>query len=172
MIKKKILSEIAVYTGEVKMPKDFEIDNIELVKNIFISNYCKDMNHPFSREWDKLKTFITDFIRLKYHKSLVPNTTFGKYYERNERSRPLLHLNPVDLMHSPDYILLYGIDIDPKTCEIIIHFDDNRRKGKVYNFNLETNKFIMFPSSQLYYINNSKNSFSNYVQTICFDYVI
>jgi len=34
MIEKKILSEISIYFGQVKMPKGFEIEKDELVKNI------------------------------------------------------------------------------------------------------------------------------------------
>jgi hypothetical protein len=83
----------------------------------------------------------------------------------------MISVDPIDLKNSPDFIFLYGVEIDPKTCEVIVYYDDNRRKGRSYTFNLETNSFIMFPSSQLYYIKNNKNCFLNYIQTINFDFI-
>jgi hypothetical protein len=171
MINKKTLSEISIYSGKIKMPEGFEIKKETLVKDISISNYYEDVKHPFSIEWDKLKNFITDFTLVEHKLSLIPKNTSGKYYERNEVSKPIVSVNPVDLKNSPDFILLYGVEIDPETCEVVIYYDDNRRKGRSYNFNLETNSFIMFPSSQLYYIKNNKNSFLNYIQTISFDFI-
>ena len=39
MINKKVLSEIDIYSGKIKMPKGFEIDRSQLVKNITVTNY-------------------------------------------------------------------------------------------------------------------------------------
>lgn len=171
MITKKTLSEIALYYGEVKMPEGFEIEKDELVKNIFLSKYYENMEYPFSKTWDKLKTYVTDFIRVKYIIDLIVKKTFGDFYEKNEVSKPKLEINQNDLRNSPDFVLLYGVEIDSKTCEIIIYYDDNRRKGKSFNFTLENNKFIMFPASQFYYIKNNKNSYLNFIQTITFEYI-
>jgi len=170
MINKKVLPEIGIYSGNIKMPEGYEIKKEELVKNITVSNYYEDINYPFSKEWDKLKNFVTDYSKIDHGLYLVPKKTFGKYYERNEISKPLSEVDPIDLKNSPDYVLLYGVEIDPSTCEIVIYYDDNRRKGRSYNFNLETNNFVMFPSTQKYYIKNNKNSFLNYIQTITFYY--
>jgi hypothetical protein len=171
MITKKTLSEIALYYDEVKMPEGFEIEKEELVKNIFLSSYYENIEYPFSKTFDKLKTYITDFIRIEHNLNLIPKKTFGNFYEKNEISKPKLEIDLVDLKNSPDFVLLYGVEIDPKTCEIIIQYDNNRRKGKSFNFMLESNKFIMFPASQLYHIKNNKNSYLNFVQTITFEYI-
>jgi len=171
MITKKTSYEISLYYGEVKMPEGFEIEKDELVKNIFLSKYYENMEYPFSKTWDKLKTYITDFIRVKYNIDLIVKKTFGDFYEKNEVSKSKLEVNQNDLRNSSDFVLLYGVEIDPKTCEIIIYYDDNRRKGKSFNFTLETNKFIIFPASQLYYIKNNKNSYLNFIQTITFEYI-
>jgi len=171
MINKKVLSEVSIYSGKIKMPEGFEIQKENLVKNISISNYYEDIKYPFSIEWDKLKNFITEFTLVEHKLNLIPKDTSGKYYERNEISKPMISVDPIDLKNSPDFIFLYGVEIDPKTCEVIVYYDDNRRKGRSYTFNLETNSFIMFPSSQLYYIKNNKNSFLNYIQTINFDFI-
>jgi hypothetical protein len=171
MIQKKLLSEISFYYGKIKMPEGFEIDKGELVKDITLSTLYEDVNFPFSKNFDKLKTYITDFLYLEHKLNLIYKKTYGKYYEKNEISPPKLEIDPVDLRNSSDFILLYGVEIDPKTCEIIIYYDDNRRKGRSWTINLENNEFILFPSTQLYYINNKKNSYLNFIQTVFFDYI-
>ena len=171
MINKKVLSEIDIYSGKIKMPERFEIDRSELVKNITVSNYYQDIGHPFSREWDKVKSFISDFFLLEHKLGLAAINTFGKFFEKNEISKPIITADSFDLINSPDYVFLYGVGTDPGTCEIVIYYDDNRRKNKVYRHKLETNEFIMFPSTQLYYIENNKNRYLNYIQTILFNYV-
>jgi hypothetical protein len=171
MIQKNILSETSIYFGKVKMPKGFEIEEDELVKNIILSSYYENVEYPFSRTWDKLKTYVLDFLRIEYNLNLINKKTFGNFYEKNEISQPKLEIDPIDLKNSPDFVFLYGVEIDPKTCEIIIHYDDNRRKGKTWKIFLEKNMFVMFPSSLLYYIKNSKNSYLNFVQTITFEYI-
>lgn len=171
MIEKKVLSEIALYYGTIKMPEGFEIEKDELVKNITLSSYYENINYPFSKTWDKLKTYITDFMKVEHGINLICKKTFGNFYEKNEISKPKIEINPVDLKNSSDFVLLYGVEIDSKTCEIVIYYDDNRRKGKSWNFPLEKDRFVMFPSSQFYYINNSKNSYLNFIQTITFEHI-
>ena len=171
MIKKKILSEIALYFGSVKMPKEFEIERENLVKDIMLSSYYENLDFPYSNTFEKLKTFIADFMRVEHKLDLITRKSYGNFYEKNETSRPILEINPMDLRNSPDFVLLYGVEIEPKTCEIIISYDDNRRKGKNWRINLENNKFVMFPASQSFYIKNNKNSYLNFIQTITFEYL-
>jgi len=169
MINKKVLSEIAIYHGKIKMPKGFEIEKDELVKNILLSKYYENVNYPFSIAWDKLKTFIIDFMTTEYDMSLTPHVNYGNFYEKGETSKPKLEINLMDLKNSHDFVLLYGVEIDPDTCKIIINYDDNKRKGKRFEYNLNNDYFIMFPTSLLYYVENNKNSYLNFIQTIIFD---
>jgi hypothetical protein len=171
MIEKKILSETTLYHGEIKMPEGFEIEREELSKNIFYSKYYENVDYPFSRTFDKLKTFITDFIRIEHKYNLVPKKIYGDYFEKNENSKLKSELNLLDLKNSADFVLLYGVEIDPNTCTIEIHYDNNRRKGNTWSISLENNKFVMFPTSQSYYIKNIKNSYLNFIQIITFEYI-
>ena len=171
MINKKVLSEIALYCGTVKMPEGFEIEKEELTKNIFLSQYYENFEYHFSITFDKLKNFITDFIKVEHNLNLVPKKIYGNFYEKNEISKPKLEVDPVDLRNSCDFVFLYGAEIDSETCEVVVYYDDNRRKGRSWNINLKTNEFVMFPSSQLFYIKNNNNSHLNFVQTIHFEYI-
>ena len=48
-----------------------------------------------------------------------------------------------------------------------IHYEDNRRKG----ISQENNQFIMFPSTNMYYLTNNQKDSLNFVQTITYEYI-
>ena len=54
------------------MPKSFEIDREVLKKHILTHN-IHDCPFPFSKEWDKLNTYLREHIYLKYDFSLIIN---------------------------------------------------------------------------------------------------
>tara|TARA_R110002020_G_scaffold440_1_gene2167 strand:+ start:373 stop:876 length:504 start_codon:yes stop_codon:yes gene_type:complete len=159
---KKVLSEIGLYYGDVAMPKGFEIDRDKLQRDILSSN-IKDVKFPYSREWDKLTTYIREHINVEYRFTLVNKETWGNTYKPQEISIPLLNIDPVDLRNSPDYTLLYGVNV--KNCSVRIHYDDNRRAGRSWDIPLTNNQFIMFPSTQLYYITNNQKDSLNFILT-------
>ena len=166
-MQKKVLSEIALYFGDVTMPKDWDIDRDKLQKDILISNIDNSV-FPFSKEWDKLNTYIREHVNLEYHFQLINKQTWGNTYRPQEVSIPLLNIDPVDLRNSPDYTLLYGVSV--KNCMVRIHYEDNRRKGKSWDIPLENNKFIMFPSTNMYYLINDQKDNLNFVQTMTYEY--
>jgi|TARA_R100001163_G_scaffold999_2_gene1573 hypothetical protein len=161
-VEKKILTEISLYFGKVNMPKGFEIEPDILCDDILKSNQSNS-EFPFSRNWDKLNTYITEHINLEHGIKLVNRKTWGDTFKSNETSQPLSKIDPVD------FVLLYGVKT--KNCSVRFHYNDNRRKIRSWNVELKDNCFILFPSNCLYYIkNNQKDSF-NYIQTILYDYI-
>ena len=165
-MQKKVLTEQAIYCGDVSMPKHWEIDRVDLAHHILHSNLTNE-KLQFSRTYDKLNVYIKEHIDLKYNFKLVEKETWGKIYKPNETTTPLLEVNPVDLIHSPDFILLYGVKV--KNCNVRIHYDDNRRKGRSWDIPLTNNKFIMFPSTNMYYLTNTQKDDLNFVQTITYE---
>ena len=165
---KKVLSEIALYYGDVSMPKDWEIDPIELSHHI-LQYQIDNKKFSFSRTWDKLNTYIGEHIRLKYNIQLINKKTWGNIYSPHETTVPLLNVDPVDLRNSPDYTLLYGVNV--KDCSVRIHYDDNRRAGRSWDIELKNNMFIMFPSANMYYITNNQKYSLNFIQTITYEFV-
>ena len=165
-MQKKVLSEQAIYYGDVTMPKDWEIDRNELSNYILQSN-IRNSEFLFSRTWSKLNKYIIEHIRLRHKLDLQNKKTWGNIYKPTETTIPLLHINPVDLQNSPDFVLLYGVLIEE--CNVTIHYDNNRKKGNTWNIPLENNKFIMFPSTNMYYITNNQKRSLNFVQTITYD---
>ena len=165
---KKVLTEKALYYGDVAMPKGFEIDRDKLQSDILKSRINNE-KFPYSREWDKLNTYLREHIKVEYDFSLVNKDTWGNVYKPKEISIPLLNIDPVDLRNSPDYILLYGVNV--KDCSVRIHYDDNRRAGRSWNIPLTNNRFIMFPSMQMYYLTNNQKDSLNFILTITNEFI-
>ena len=167
-MQKKVLSEIDLYYGIIDMPKGFEINREKLQSDI-LSSQIKNSEFPFSRTWDMLNTYLRDHVNLEYGFTLVNKETWGNIYKPKEISIPLLNIDPVDLKNSADYTFLYGVNV--KDCMVKIHYDDNRRKGRSWDIPLLNNGFIMFPSTNMYYLTNNQKDSLNFVQTIAYDYV-
>ena len=167
-MQKKVLSEIDLHYGTIDMPKRFETDRDKLQADILLSQ-IKNSKFPYSREWDKLNTYMREHINVEYGFTLVNKETWGNVYKPKEISIPLLNIDPVDLLNSPDYTLLYGVKV--KDCNVRIHYENNRRKGRSWEMPLTNNKFIMFPSTNMYYLTNNQKDSLNFVQTITYEYV-
>ena len=165
---KKVLTEQSIYFGDVSMPKDWEIDQNDLAHHILQSNLTNE-ELQFSRTFDKLNTYIKEFINLKHGITLLSKSAWGNIYKPNETTIPLLNIDPVDLRNAPDYTLLYGVKVEE--CMVRIHYEDNRRKSKSWDMPLTNNKFIMFPSTNMYYLTNNQKDSLNFVQTTTYEYV-
>ena len=167
-MQKKVLSEIALYHGDVAMPKDWDIDRDKLQQDILTSNVT-DSPFPFSKELDKLNTYVREHINLNYEFTLINKNIWGNMCKPQEITTRLLNIDPVDLRNSPDYTFLYGVNV--KNCMVRIHYEDNRRKGRSWDIPLTNNNFIMFPSTNMYYITNNQKDSLNFVQTITYEYI-
>ena len=169
-MKKKVLSEIDLYFGQIEMPKDFEIDREKLTLDILLyKNY--NNNFPFSRTWDMLQTYLRDHINLEYGFSLVHKKTTGEIYKPREYSHSLLQVDPVDLKHSPDYVMLYGVNVEKNSCKVFIEYDSNRRKGRSYEIILNDNDFVMFPSTQRYHVTANMSEQLNFILTSTYEFI-
>ena len=165
---KNILTEQSLFYGDIDMPKNWEIDRTELAHHILHSSLTNE-KLQFSKTYDKLNTYMKDFIGLDYGIKLVNKSTWGNIYKPNETTIPLLNIDPVDLRNSPDFTMLYGVKV--KDCFVRIHYEDNRRKGRSWDIELKNNMFIMFPSTNMYYLTNNQKDSLNFVQTITYEYI-
>ena len=167
-MQKKVLTEQSLFYGDIDMPKGFEIDQEKLTNDILQSTF-NTKEFPFSRTWDMLNTYMRDFIGLDYGINLVNKSTWGNIYKPAETTIPLLNIDPVDLRNSPDFTMLYGVKV--KDCFVRIHYEDNRRKGRSWDIELKNNMFIMFPSTNMYYLTNNQKDSLNFIQTITYEYI-
>ena len=167
-MQRQVLTEQSLFYGDIDMPKGFEIDQEKLTNDILQSTF-NSKEFPFSRTWDMLNTYMRDHIGLDYGINLVNKSTWGNIYKPNETTIPLLNIDPVDLRNSPDFTMLYGVKV--KDCFVRIHYEDNRRKGRSWDIELKNNMFIMFPSTNMYYLTNNQKDSLNFVQTITYEYI-
>ena len=56
-MQKKVLSQIALYYGDVAMPKDWDIDRDKLSGDI-LQSQIQNKKFPFSKTWDTLNTCL------------------------------------------------------------------------------------------------------------------
>ena len=162
-MQKKVLTEQSLYYGDVAMPKDWDIDRDKLQQDI-LKSQVTNSELPFSRTFDMLNTYLREHINVEYDFTLINKEMWGNVYKPKEISIPLLNIDPTDLRNSPDYVLLYGVNV--KDCSVRIYYDDNRRAGKSWDIPLKNNQFIMFPSMQMYYITNNQKDSLNSILTI------
>ena len=167
-MQKKVLSEIGLYYGDVAMPKYWEIDRVDLAHQI-LQYQTNNKKFIHSKTWDKLNTYIREHIGLEYNIQLINKEVRGNIYPPHETTLPLLDIDPVDLRNSPDYTLLYGVNV--KDCSVRIHYDANRRAGRSWDMPLTNNQFIMFPSTQMYYITNNQKDSLNFILTTTYEYI-
>ena len=167
-MQRQVLTEQSLFYGDINMPKGFEIDQEKLTNDILQSTF-NSKEFPFSRTWDMLNTYMRDFIGLDYGINLINKSTWGNIYKPAETTIPLLNIDPVDLRNSPDFTMLYGVKV--KDCFVRIHYEDNRRKGRSWDIELKNNMFIMFPSTNMYYLTNNQKDSLNFVQTITYEYI-
>ena len=167
-MQKKVLTEQALYYGDVAMPKDWDIDRDKLSGDI-LQSVIQNKDFPFSRTWDMLNTYMREHIHLKHSFTLINKETWGNVYKPKEISIPLLNIDPVDLRNSPDYTFLYGVNV--KDCSVRIHYDQNRRAGRSWDIPLKNNGFVMFPSTQMYYITNNQKDSLNFILTTTYEFI-
>ena len=183
-MQKKVLSEIDLYYGEIITPKGFEIkrDTIKnsilnsFIKEKRISNNIKDYSYvdyelEYCQAHQWLQDYIRDHFRVKYDKALILKLHWGNVYEYNQKSFSRTTVDPVDLRNSPDYTLIYGVDVGKDSTGVVIEYEDNRRKGRTWHLPLNNNHFVMFPSTNQYFITPNKSKQINIFLTNTYEYI-
>jgi len=180
-MQKKVLSEIDLYVDTVQ---GIEIDRAKIkndILNSFVSekrlsknkkDYSyQDFKVPFSKPLQWLKDYLRDHFRVDYYRTLIPKKEWGNIYNQYESSYTRHQVDLVDLKNSPDYTCLYGVDVAKDSCELVIEYDDNRRKNRTWHIPLANNKFIIFPSTQRYFISQNTSKQMNIFLTMTYEYI-
>ena len=183
-MQKKVLSEIDLYYGEIITPKGFEIkrDTIKnsilnsFIKEKRISNNIKDYSYvdyelEYCQAHQWLQEYVRDHFMIKFNKALIPKLHWGNVYEYNQKSFSRTTVDPVDLRNSPDYTLIYGVDVGKDSTGVVIEYEDNRRKGRTWHLPLNNNHFVMFPSTNQYFITPNKSKQINIILTNTYEYI-
>ena len=184
-MQKVVLSEIDCISGFIESPKGFEI-NRDVIKNDIIKSYInedriskkeKDFTYydykvNFSQPLQWYKDYLRDHFRIEHNKTLIPKLDFGIILDKKQQSHNRNLVEPLDLLHAPDYTCVYGVDIDDEEqLEIVIHYDDNRRVNRTWHIPLQNNKFVIFPSMQRFYISENKSSKLQTILISTYEYI-
>tara|TARA_R110002074_G_scaffold155433_2_gene311165 strand:- start:335 stop:877 length:543 start_codon:yes stop_codon:yes gene_type:complete len=172
----KVLSNIDIYTDTIKgteipLPK-LRVDIFEsFVLKKRMSNNPKDYAYEdysinFHQPFQWVQDYIRDHFNLKHNKNLIPVQSWGNIYGPLEQSYSRNQVQPLNLHEAPDYTWIYGIDVLKDSCELVMEYDDNRRAGRTWHIPLQTNKFIIFPSTQRYFISKNKGCEMNVFLTV------
>ena len=180
-MQKKVLSEIDLYIDTVQVIK---IDRAK-IKNDILNSFAfdkrlsqnkkdysyQDFEVPFSKPLQWLKDYLRDHFRVESHRTLVGKKEWGNVYGPHASSYTRHQVDPIYLKDAPDYTCLYGLDVAQDSCELVIEYDDNRRKNRTWHIPLEDNQFIIFPSTQRYFISQNKSKQMNIFLTMTYEYI-
>ena len=180
-MQQKVLSQIDIYTDTVQ---GSQIDNSQLKNDLLnssilekrLSDNSKDYSYqdlqlPFSKSYSWLVDYVRDHFNVDYHKVLVPKKEWGNIYLPKESSHSRHQVEPLLLKQSPDYTYIYCVEVTKNTCEFVMEYDDNRRANRAWHIPLETNKLIIFPSTQRYFISQNTGKYMNVFITVNCEYV-
>ena len=183
-MKKVVLSEISLIHGSVAMPKGFEIDR-DQIRNDIIESYVKqkrindnpkayafdDYVVPFSQPLQWMQDYLRDHVRVEHGFTLVSKNMHGNVMHPKEKSWTRHQVDPVDLRNSPDYTVIYGVDVKENSSECIIEYDDNRRKNRTWHLPIKDNEFIMFPSTNKYSFSPNTSNGLNIILTLNYEFI-
>jgi len=179
-MKKKVLSEIDLYIDTVQVLKldRKKIKNDILHSFVFkkrLSRNNKDYSYqdfeiPFSKPLQWLNDYLRDHFQVDHGRTLIFKKTWGNVYNQHESSYTRHQIQPMLLNDAPDYTCLYGVDVAKDSCELVIEYDDNRIKNRTWHIPLADNKFIIFPSTQRYFISQNRSKHMNIFLTMTYTY--
>jgi hypothetical protein len=161
-MEKKVLTEQALYFGDIKMPKNFEVNRSQLAIDILTASIQNKF--PISKNFHKINNYIIEYLKAKYEISVINKTVKGFLYKTEETTNPCMDIDFRSLKDSVDYTMLYGVNTS--NCVVTILYDDNRNKQQYHSIDLTSNKFIIFPSSNMYFINNKQKESFNFLLKI------
>lgn len=173
-MEKKVLSENELYLGKItgttiSIPRDFirvKIFESFVLKKRISQNpkeYAFDdyqVGGGAHIQW--IHDYIHDHFRLMKKRTLVPILTWGNIYAPLEHSYSRHHISSRQSRAlSPTYTWIYGIDVQPQSCDLVIEYNDKEKEGNTWHLPLENNKYIIFPSHLRHFISKNKSCESN-----------
>jgi len=168
---KKVLSEINLYSGKIKMPNGFEINREALGKEILFNEvYKKPLVAPI-REIDKIYTYQREYMYLRYKFTLINVNSWGCVIPPRQHFDNYLHLDETNLKNEPDFMGIYGVHVNDDSLQIVLEYDSNRRKCNKEKIILKNNEFIIFPSTLRCSILENTSAESNIILNTTYEYV-
>jgi|TARA_A100001391_G_scaffold94243_1_gene62516 hypothetical protein len=165
-IKKIKFFELSMYEGKVQMPKGFEINSDVLISKLFQENLL-DNKFRSSKEFDKVNSYIIEYMYVQHEIPLRFVDTWGNYYKSKTVTKPLRQFSPSFPEETGNLVALYGIDVS--NCFIRLQYADSKDIKCSKVIELKKNNFVIFPASFVYQISSFQEKNFNFIQTIIYD---
>jgi hypothetical protein len=165
---KTTLSELAVYSGNLELPKGLEF-NSESLRADIIDYHTSDKPFAYSRNLDILDKYIQDYFNLHHKKFLIRREVSGLVIGKDVQTENMIEADPMNLKDATDFVLLYGVKIKKDSCNIVLEYDDNRIKNRWHNKEFHENSYMIFPSTTIYRIAKNESSLTNYILKISYE---
>ena len=170
---KVILNEESIFFDFVNSPKNFEINRDEIkhgimygyINNKNLNQYPVDHCLPLDYFEEYIQHFFTQ--KINYEFNIVLRNKYGFLLKQDESVSLKNDINILDLKHSPDYTLIYGVELEDMSSNLIVHHNNKKIPNCTWTIPMQNNKFIIFPSHLNYEItkNMSKINGCYLIQT-------
>ena len=170
---KKILSEIDIYEGSIILPKNHEIDRFKIKSDILQSKLenktisqnpfayaYSDYSIETSQPLNLIRNTIAEKTRAYHEMGIEPRLSFGNVYEPKQQSFFRNMIDPVNIKESPDYIMIYGVDVD-KNTSVVLESKDKRGVNQLSVYPIINNHYVMFPAYLKFFINENDSFQTN-----------
>tara|TARA_R100001163_G_C5058082_1_gene194641 strand:- start:1355 stop:1903 length:549 start_codon:yes stop_codon:yes gene_type:complete len=170
---KKILSEIALFEGEITLPKNYQVDRYKIKSDILQSKldnktvssnpyafaFC-DYNIETSAPLNLVRSTIAEKLNVYHQIGIEPRLSFGNVFDPKQQSFFRNMIDPVNIKESPDYVMIYGVDVD-KNASVVIENKDKRGIDQLSVYPIANNHFVIFPAYLRFFMNENDSSQTN-----------
>lgn len=161
-MEKKVLSEIDIYSGEIKIPLDYKINRKEIFSSILYNCFIKlnkfNFDNTFKVDGSQplgwYNDYIVDHVFLNYNFRIETVNQYGILLYPGDS---LSLRNENNFNSVVDYTALYGIEVPKNSSKFILNFK-KRNMSKTHVEEIYDNKFIIFPSTEDYYLTKNNSS--------------
>ena len=174
-MKKKVLAALDLYSEEVNIPGDFEINRKKIFSHILHNCFIERKNFnskntfevDYSQDLGWYNQYILEHVFLRHKFSLESLNHYSLILYPGERST---FRNDHSIYSNSDYTVIYGLEVPKNSIEFTLSFKD-KNKLKTYSEKIYDNKFIMFPATENYFLTKNNSSdlicllISNYRRT-------
>lgn len=168
-MKEIVLEKKNIIYGFVDTPKGYEVDLNTLkgsalyyffIEKKRISDDPTNVNYndfyiDYLNETDYFLNLIRERFYIHYKKTLILSKRWTNILYPGDSAILRNNLNIGNLEKSPDYTMVYGLDIQKNSCDLIIEWETNRKYNLNWTIPMENNKFIIFPSGLNYRFNKN-----------------
>ena len=183
-MKAKFLSTTDIYTGTINDHKNLLSLDIKDIKENILYNYInenfkdkikEDVSIENSKDISNFDFYIRDMLSKTHFdiflssKKITMKNAVGNVFLPQQQSTNRSRVNLVDYYNSPDYTVIFAVDVKDNSSNLIVEYSDHRRRGRSWDFPVLNNYYWIFPASLRYYISKNKSEKINTFLTLTYE---